>query len=623
MTPMPDSHPLTIQSSRRANIDVHHGALRPATGVQSYQVLRANRGRPELAEGMGWTYNHAPMLAHWKGRFYLSYLSNPVEEHVAPGRTLLTRSPDGAAWERPEELFPVYPLPAACPDAVLEALDGEPLPEYAIMHQRMGFYVAPDGRLLALGFYGISPRPDVLPFDRMGIGRVVREVFEDGSFGSIYFIHLNTQAGWRMGAVGFPHYSHCGDAGFVEACEALLANTLYVQQWKEEHGDADPRIPLKGNYKAFVWYRLPDGRVAGFWKWALAGISADEGRSWESLGEVPTLEHAGGKIWAQRTADGRYALVYNPSMNNKHRWPLAVTSGADGLRFGELLVAAGRTPPRRYWGGRFKDYGLNYVRGITEGNGEPPDGALWVAYSMNKEDIWVSRIPVPVSPEPPAADAGWLVETGAGGRLLEGWNTYEPAWCRIGAVDGPEGAGRCLLIEDREPTDAALAERVVPSAPALAVRLRLWAKSGARKPLYVELWDDAGQIPARCVFQPDGALTLHHGRKTEAVAEFSSDRWIELEFRVFAGRKRFELILDGELIGKNQRYQGEAARDAGWYFRASCGWVSRVVFRTGPTAREPHLDQTVEAGADLEGGESPLEPTVYFLGKLETASLRV
>ena len=36
------------------------------------------------------------------------------------------------------------------------------------------------------------------------------------------------------------------------------------------------------------------------------------------------------------------------------------------------------------------------VRGIQEGNGTPPDGDLWVTYSVNKEDMWVSHIPVPV-----------------------------------------------------------------------------------------------------------------------------------------------------------------------------------------------------------------------------------
>ena len=74
--------PVRYIGGQTANIDYHHGQLRPAIGVQTFQVLRANRSRPELAEAYGWTYNHAPMLAYWNGKFYLEYLSNPIGEHL-------------------------------------------------------------------------------------------------------------------------------------------------------------------------------------------------------------------------------------------------------------------------------------------------------------------------------------------------------------------------------------------------------------------------------------------------------------------------------------------------------------------------------------------------------------
>jgi len=57
----------------------------------------------------------------------------------------------------------------------------------SVMHQRMGFYVAPDGRLLTLAFYGYSPTPRIGPNNGQGLGRVVREIREDGSLGPIYF----------------------------------------------------------------------------------------------------------------------------------------------------------------------------------------------------------------------------------------------------------------------------------------------------------------------------------------------------------------------------------------------------------------------------------------------------
>jgi len=49
--------------------------------------------------------------------------------------------------------------------------------------------------------------------------------------------------------------------------------------------------------------------------------------------------------------------------------------------------------------GIFKNLGPQYVRGIEEGNGNPPGLHLWNTYSMNKEDIW-SAGRVFLSPEP-------------------------------------------------------------------------------------------------------------------------------------------------------------------------------------------------------------------------------
>jgi hypothetical protein len=77
------------------------------------------------------------------------------------------------------------------------------------------------------------------------------------------------------------------------------------------------------------------------------------------------------KVWGQRTPDGRYALLYNPRRDNRHRWPLAIVTGDDGVRFDELLTVQGEVPPRRY-NGLDKAFGPQYVRGIAEGNGTPP-----------------------------------------------------------------------------------------------------------------------------------------------------------------------------------------------------------------------------------------------------------
>ena len=64
------------------------------------------------------------------------------------------------------------------------------------MHQRMGFYVAPNGRLLTSGFYSYCPNVRWGPNRGQGLGRVIREVHPDGSFGPIFFVRYNRHAGW-------------------------------------------------------------------------------------------------------------------------------------------------------------------------------------------------------------------------------------------------------------------------------------------------------------------------------------------------------------------------------------------------------------------------------------------
>src|SRR5439155_8307176 len=131
----------------------------------------------EKADGFGWTYNHAPMIAYWNNTFYVEYLSDRVGESVPPGHTLLITSKDGRSWSAPGEIFPVYRIPDG---TTKEGQSGVARNLDAVMHQRMGFYVSKKNRLLILGYYGICMDEHDDPNDGKGIGRVVREMQADG-----------------------------------------------------------------------------------------------------------------------------------------------------------------------------------------------------------------------------------------------------------------------------------------------------------------------------------------------------------------------------------------------------------------------------------------------------------
>ena len=181
--------------------------------------------------------------------------------------------------------------------------------------------------------------------------------------------------------------------------------------------------------------------MVGLWKNALTAISNDNGKSWPAnAARAPKFVNSNAKIWGQRTSDGKYATVYNPS---EFRWPLALSVSDDGLNYKNLLLVNGEISPMRY-GGAYKSYGPQYVRGIVEGNGTPPDGKMWVTYSMNKEDIWVSTIPVPIT-EKATAHANEEFNEMAEGKELALWNIYSPLWAPVKIEKA--GAGKSINIK--------------------------------------------------------------------------------------------------------------------------------------------------------------------------------
>ena len=125
---------------------------------------------------------------------------------------------DALHWSKPQVLFPPYPLDLSLDNGPHADLfeEGE---AYACMHQRMNFYIAKDGRLLALGFYGLSPEVFAMPCVGNGIGRAVREIYADGSFGPTYMALFSTRCGYNRETCRFPYYQDSPDAGFVAAVD--------------------------------------------------------------------------------------------------------------------------------------------------------------------------------------------------------------------------------------------------------------------------------------------------------------------------------------------------------------------------------------------------------------------
>lgn len=365
------------------------GGLSHMAGVYTYQVRRSCK-----ADG-DYTYNHAPMITGFNNRLVISYISGKKDEHGAPDEVVYTTSADGISWDKERVLFP-YML---ADTSGYIGPDKEMLPHLAstIVHSRMCFYQADNGRMLATTFYGFSPDFHRAPNNGYGAARLVREIYKDFTLSDMYVIKYNEAGGFTEADTRFyspednstiqvPYYNEAGDAGFIEACDELLSKKLILEQWYEEEM-YDKKHYVHG--RALSFYTAKDGSIVGLCK-------KGEGYIFDSAGnivldeKIPSLVTNTAKVWGQQTPDKDYIICYNPTTDGSHRWPLALMRSEDGRNFYDMKAVIPELPPYRYQG-NIKNLGAQYMRGICDYN-DSFDNNVWITYSCNKEDIWISRI---------------------------------------------------------------------------------------------------------------------------------------------------------------------------------------------------------------------------------------
>ena len=560
----------------------HDGGLAPAIGVHCIQTMRANREHPDSALCvMPWTYNHQPMLVQWGGRLWMHYLSDPVSEHVPPSQTYVQSSANGYSWSAPQTLFPDYGMGMM-----------------AVMHQRVGWYVsskATGSRLIAMGHYGICRTPKDDPNDGNGIGRVVREIKPDGTFGPIYFLYYNHDSSEKR--LRWPLYTASRDKGFRKACEEILHDPLMWMQMAEECDRDDPRLPLKKVYKAFCHYTLPDDTtIVGLWKHALTAQSKDGGRTWRTPVErARGFVNSNAKIWGQRLPDGSYATVYNPA---EYRWPLAISTSADGEEYTTLNLIHGEMTPLRY-GGQYKSHGPQYARGVAAANSQQwSQDHFFVAYSMNKEDMWVARIPVPVRQEAMLHADDDFSKDGT----LDRWNIMSLIYAPV-RVEGGK-----MMLADRDHHDFAKAERVIPATRCLELTMNVTPMQNNHGELLLELLDSHGNACTRLTFQPDGMLTVKTGARYSTVLKgYDAGREYALRLLCNLDSRTVTIWVDGKQISTKMLF-------------APISSITRLSLRTGGRRTEPTIDSPADTPAYQDLPDAGMTDTLatYYINNVQT-----
>ena len=525
---MPDM--LNIKVERQPDIRFQDGALPHAAGVKSYQIMRANRAHPELSDGFGWTYNHAPMLAYYHDRFYVEYLSNPVSEHETPGQTLMSSSTDGINWSFPQVAFPI--IEVSLKDYLGPKAEKMPDTIKTVPHQRMGFYRADNDVMLVLSFYGIvHDRKISAPCDGWGVGRAVRRIYPDGSLGNIYFLMYNKVAGYtRENTKAYPYFEESEDAALIYACRQLLSDRPVVNQMYEEQRNDKALFPVPLR-QAASFYTVNDGEMVTVFKHGVSMRSEDGGKTWGEIVPNYSLKTSTGKVWGQKTADGRFALLYNPTPDGQHRWPIACVTGKDGYSFGNMVSITGLMSPERY-GGIDKNLGPQYLRGICERNPQVPDGKIHLVYSNNKEDIWISHISVPTA----VSNEACISEDFSDG--AEKWNFYSPLWA-------PVRLNGAITLADRDPYDRAAVERCFKPSEKGETELTFTPETISEKgEAVIGLCDERGCAPVEIELTSDCRVRLRSSGRYENWVSYEPGRELKLFISFDCSRSRFTVRLN-------------------------------------------------------------------------------
>jgi hypothetical protein len=499
------------------NMELADGGLPPIPGVHNIQLLRVTRDRPDLAEADGWTYAHHHDLAVWGGRLYAAWGMTPKDEDYPPYKVVYASSADGQQWSQPAELFP----------------------RDLSWVLRFYFYRASNGRMLAM-CSSKADQPAML----------VREIKENHQLGKVYTL-INPQPDLPVS------FTEDTDPGFIEACKDAIGNKTLLEQSDRGNFLGDRKMkwhditsPYGGFYpfgKGFCFYHRADGKLVGVCKMGFTTLSADEGETWSEPVLPPTLLTGAGKVWGQRTYDEKYALIYNPDGVNYLRYPLVLVQGEDGRIFKNMRVVHGENPRMRY-PGLYKDIGPQYTRGLAEwsNDGSFDRDAIWIIYSVHKEDIWVSRIPLPLKSQAEVFPDHDFQQKNPGG-TVEGWNVYSPKWAPVGVIPEPDNTSNyCLELKDGDPYDYSRAKCLFPPDSSVTVSLRIRPEQLDAQ-LEIELEDGYGRRPVRLVFSKTGQLHALGGDYSQSLGSYEAGKWIDLTLNCNQVKNTLDIALNGTI----------------------------------------------------------------------------
>ena len=255
-------------------------------------------------------------------------------------------------------------------------------------------------------------------------------------------------------------------------------------------------------------------------------------------------------------------------------------------------------------GGAYKSYGPQYVRGIEEGNGIPPDGNLWITYSMNKEDMWVAKIPVPVS-EQVMQQVDEVFNLMPDKKELDKWNYNSGLWTPVSIRKMTNGT-KALTLEDWDPFDYAKAERIVPSSKKMIIEFTIIPQQNNNGWLDIEFTDSKGSPGVRISFDSIGNFISKAGYRNRNLMQYEAGKEYKVQIELNTITRFYNVTVNGKAL------------PPGLFF-APLASIDRVVFRTGHVRRFPDADSPTDQDYDLPGAGEQDKKATYYITSFKTS----
>ena len=353
---------LAVSCQQRAPLRTAPGLFAPeslaqAPGAETVIVFRAEEEGPHYANGA--------VLTVFKNRFYCMWQASERDEDSPDTRLVYAVSADGQRWSQPMEL--------AGPGSTSGGWwnDGDSLVAYV--------NVWPEGADPRGGeaWYRTSRDGDewtqMRPV-RMADGSPMRGILEQDPHPCDH--RIIGAAHFQPGLQVCPIYTDSLD-GVTGWRKAGFQATPYKTQTRE----LEPSLFQRKGELVMVFR----DQASSFRK--LASVSRDNGETWTKAVETD-FPDSRSKQCAGNLPDGTAFLIGNPA-GAKDRSVLALALSRDGRTFDRAFLL-GRDPAPGRYEGKAKTPGFSYPKALVHGD------TLYVAYSINKEDIAITRLPLEI-----------------------------------------------------------------------------------------------------------------------------------------------------------------------------------------------------------------------------------